>query len=247
MKDYKSNKKYFTQRSPVPFHVAYVAVCFVSIVLFFISTWLWPLAFLLFFVGSLIEVGVCQRYVSDRYFESFLPSEKETFAREFEERYQPIDPRTYHRNATLSPSLAEKHERPSYGGEYRYLPSDFHRLGVPMEIRIGLDTVVRSSVYCLSGLQVDPDRVCLMTKRIAMTEDLSAVDYIAIPYRKLSRVSMESTPIPFENRAAHCIELVFYGTDESVMFRLPVHGGYDSEKQVERLNELIEKSHEEAL
>lgn len=243
-KDFSSNRKYFTQKSPVPFHVAYVIACFAAFVVFYLGAWLWPLAFAIFAVSSIIEVTVCQRYVSDKYFESFLPNERELFVSEFEALYRPIDPRMLHRNAVGSAALSEKHGKPIYGGEYRFLPSDFERVGTESLIRQGLDSAVRSSVYCLTAIQVDPRRVCLMTKRISMTEELEAVDTVAIPYKELSSVSLETVELPFQNRAAHCIEIVFKDTEGMERFRLPVHGDFQNEELTDKLNELIQKNAE---
>ena len=242
--DYTSNKKYFTQKSPVPFHVAYVIACAVALVVFYLGRFLWPIAFGIFFVASVIEVIVCQRNVSDKYYESFRKGEKKGFVEEFEKTYRPIDPRMYHRNAVGSAAIAEKHGDPIYGGEYRFLDSDFERVGVAREIRQGLDSVVRSSVYCFTGLQLDARRVCLMTKRMATTEPKSVTDCAAFPYTALSRVSLETVELPIENRAAHCIEMVFYDKEENVCFRFPVHGDYANEMLVEKLNETIQKSAE---
>ena len=243
-KDFTSNRKYFTQRNPLPFHVAYVVTCAVAIVLFFLSAWFWPLAFAIFFVGSVFEITVCQRHVSDKYFESFLSDEQKQFASEFEELYQPVDPRLYHRNAVGSAALSEKHGDPVYGGEYRFLPSDFECLGIPEQIRPGTDGVVRSSVYVLTGIQIDPRRVCLMTKRIGMTEERSHTETAAFPYAALSSVSLETVELPSLSRAAHCIEMVFHGLDGSECFRLPVHGDFVDEERAEHLNDLIRKSTE---
>lgn len=243
-KDFTSNKKYFTQKSPVPFHVTYVIECFIAIIIFYLGAWLWPLAFAIFTVASVIEVAVCQRYVSDKYYESFLPKEKELFISEFEALYRPIDPRMLHRNAVASAALAEKHGKPIYGGEYRYLDSDFERVGTESQIRQGLDSVVRSSVYCFTAIQLDPRRVCLMTKRISMTEELEAVDTAALPYKELSSVSLETVALPIQNRAAHCIEIVFVDKEGAERFRLPVHGDYQNEELVDKLNEMIQKNAE---
>lgn len=243
-KDFTSNRKYFTQRKPLAFHVTYVGICAVALVLFFLSAWFWPLAFAIFFVGSVFEIIVCQRHVSDKYFESFLSEERERFASEFEKLYQPIDPRLYHRNAVGSAALSEKHGKPIYGGEYRFLPSDFESLGIEEQIRAGTDGVVRSSVYALTGIQVDLRRVCLMTKRIGMTEERSCTETAALPYSELSSVSLETVELPSLSRAAHCIEMVFCGLDGNECFRIPVHGDFRDEELTEQLNELIRKSTE---
>lgn len=242
--DYTSNKKYFTQRSPIPFHVAYVAECAVALVIFYLGRFLWPLAFAIFAVGSVIEVIVCQRHVSDKYYDAFLRSERESFVSEFEKTYQPVDPRMYHRNAVGSAAIAEKHGDPIYGGEYRFLDSDFLRVGVEKNIRQGQDGVVRSSVYCFTGIQLDLRRVCLMTKRVATTEPAAVTDSAAFPYTELSSVSLETVELTFENRAAHCIEIVLWDKEGNECFRLPVHGDYANEELIEKLNDLIRKSAE---
>jgi len=247
MKDYLSNRKYFTQKSPIPYHVVYVIECLVAFILFLLDAWFWPISFFIFIVGSIVEVVLTSRYISDKYFESFLSEEKKVFVSEFEKLYQPVDPRLYHRNAIGSAVLAEKHGTPIYGGEYRYLPSDFEKVSVEMQIRQGLDGVVRSSVYCFAALQIDARRVCLMTKRIAMTEDRSATEHAAFPYSELSLVKLETTETPIDNRAAHCIEMVFYDQNAKPCFRLPVHGDCNDEETVQRLCDLIRKFAEEEI
>ena len=70
MKDYLSNKKYFTQKSPIPQHVIFVGECVVAFVLFMLDAWFWPISFAIFIVGSIIEVVLTSKYISDKYFES---------------------------------------------------------------------------------------------------------------------------------------------------------------------------------
>ena len=144
-------------------------------------------------------------------------------------------------------TLSEKHGTPVYGGEYRYLDSDFEKLSLEPQIRVGLDGVVRSSVYCFTAMQIDARRVCLMTKRIGMTEDRSVTDHAALPYVELSDVRLETVPVPVDNRAAHCIEMVFIDQSGRERFRLPIHGDCNDEETVERLCDLIRKSAEEEI
>ena len=247
MKDLLSNKKYFTQRNPIPQHVVYVGECLIALVLFMLDAWFWPISFAIFIIGSIIEVILTSKYISDKYFESFLPDEKKLFISEFEAIYRPVDPRLYHRNAVGSATLSEKHGTPVYGGEYRYLDSDFEKLSTEPQIRVGLDGVVRSSVYCFTAMQIDARRVCLMTKRIGMTEDRSVTDHAALPYVELSDVRLETVPVPVDNRAAHCIEMVFIDQSGRERFRLPIHGDCNDEETVERLCDLIRKSAEEEI
>lgn len=243
IKDYVSNRLYFTQKSPTKYHILFIFEMLVVIVLLLFGRMFYPIAFPLLLVASLIECNVIHKHVSDKYFETFLPDEKREFITEFERIYQPIDPRLMHANAVASNLLKEKHGDAVYGGEYRFLDSDFKAVGIDRQIRIGRDGVVRSSVFCFTGLQIDPRRVCLMTRRIGMTEDLEKTEHEAIPYTALSSVKIEVTPLSIKSRAAHCIEMVFYGKDEEILFRLPVHGSVDNDDQVEKITEMIEKAH----
>lgn len=248
MKDYRSNKKYFVQKSPIPYHVVFVALmAVVAFCFLLVGRRSYPIAFAVLAVGSVMEVIVCQRYVSDKYFETFLSEERKLFVSEFEEVYRPIDPRLYHRNAVGSATVAEKHGEPVYGAEYRYLEDDFERLGVEMQIRLGRDGIARSSVYCFTGIQIDARRVCLMAKYIGMTEDRAVTDKAAFPYAELSAVTLETRPLTCSLAAAHCNEMVFRNKAGTEVFRLPVHGSCADEDVVKKLCKLIRESAETEL
>ena len=242
IKDCKLNKKYFSQKSPIPYHIAFVFLMIVVIVCLMLGPRLYPIGFSVLTVGAIMEVVVMQKNVSDKYFETCIPLEEEAFQKHFDEVYRPIDTRMLHANAVASPNKSERHGEPTFGREYRFLPSDFEALNLEPEYCKGGDGIARSSVLCFAGMLIDPRRVCVMTKRISMISDDEKIDSATFLYSSLSAVHLEVTPLNLGIATAHCKELVFYDLDNKVVFRLPVHGGVDHEEQEAKLNDLICKA-----
>ncbi|MBR2906762.1 MAG: hypothetical protein IKC26_01800 [Clostridia bacterium] len=239
MKDYISSRKYFTQKSPMPYHVIFVCAIAIGAFLVCMGPWMYSIAFPILIVAVIMEVTVCQRHVSDKYYDSFLTEERKRFISEFEEKYRRVDERALHPHVTLSSALKEKHGKPVYGGEYRFLPSDFADLDIEPLIRRGDDSVARSSVYCFTAFQLDKHHICLSKKSIGMIDDRAKTEHAAIPYTELSSVILETTPLSVGIPSAHCIELVFLDNEEKECFRLPVHGSFSDDACVERINEMI--------
>ncbi|MBR6708770.1 MAG: hypothetical protein IKL84_03735 [Clostridia bacterium] len=232
--EFKTKEKYFTAKGGGIVFLVGLALAALGIVALAISPELMTVAIILLAVGIVTAFVSSSKKVKDKDIDDAMARDAKAFEEEFVDKYITDHSRAAGLKRSEDAPKPKRRGKPEYFGNFWFSGAKYNKRGG--------DGKYRSSIYCFSGVLVDPDELSVACRMSSLVEDDKTETWEKAPFAELAKAELADAPADDAyTQARRYIYLRVTRRNGELFADIPVTANADADRLVAEINQAISR------
>lgn len=230
--DHKMNEKYFVAKGGGALFFAGLALVVVGLLVLFFVWELAAVGVVLAVVGLVLALLASGKKVKDSDIDDAIARQQKEFEEQFVDKFITDHSRSGGLKVSEDAPKPKRRGKPEYFGNYWFSEIKYAKRGG--------DGKYRSSVYCFTGLLVDPDQLSVGCSYTSLIEPKKDETWVQASFTDLAKAELADAPADAAyTQAKRYIMLRVTKKDGAVFAEVPMTADATADKMVAEINQAI--------